>query len=216
MPIFRRSAPFHIRCIMPDNQAVYQANAVAFDEQRSVDLFEENWLKRFAALIPKGGTVLDLGCGSGRPIAQWFAKHGFQVTGVDFAPAMVELARHTLPDAEWHVQDLRDLELNREFDGVLGWNSFFHLTGDDQRTVLPRLVRHVKPGGPIMVTVGPGEGEVNGWVNGCEVFHASLSLAEYSRRFEALGASVVDFKPEDAECQGHTILLAQRRPVQDI
>lgn len=198
----------------PDNQAVYQANAKAFDADRSKALFEEKWLLRFAELLPAGGSVLDLGCGSGRPIAGWFLKRGYAVTGVDFAPAMLDIARDRFPNADWQLQDIRHLALKREFDGVLGWNSFFHLTQPEQRAVLPRLVRHVRPGGPILLTVGPGPGDANGWVNGCEVSHASLSQGEYLRRFDRLGASVVDFVPEDTECQAHTILLARRRPLE--
>lgn len=69
-------------------KAVYEANAVTFDAQRSRTLFEARWLARFAACLPSGGRVLDLGCGAGEPIAQWFIAEGFQITGVDFAEAM--------------------------------------------------------------------------------------------------------------------------------
>jgi SAM-dependent methyltransferase len=40
------------------------------------------WVTRFAALIPPGGTVLDLACGSGRH-ARWLAAQGFKVEAVD-------------------------------------------------------------------------------------------------------------------------------------
>jgi SAM-dependent methyltransferase len=40
------------------------------------------WVVRFAALVPAGGTVLDLACGRGRHM-RWFAERGHPVTGVD-------------------------------------------------------------------------------------------------------------------------------------
>jgi 2-polyprenyl-3-methyl-5-hydroxy-6-metoxy-1,4-benzoquinol methylase len=40
------------------------------------------WVQRFAAVIPAGGRVLDVACGSGRH-ARPLAQLGFQVIGVD-------------------------------------------------------------------------------------------------------------------------------------
>jgi SAM-dependent methyltransferase len=50
-----------------------------------------DWVQRWARLIPPGGTVLDLACGSGRHV-RWLAAQGFRVTGVDRdAEALVPL-----------------------------------------------------------------------------------------------------------------------------
>ena len=48
---------------------LYEENAAAWDRQRGRDLHERAWLERFAALLPAGGGVLDIGCGMGEPIA---------------------------------------------------------------------------------------------------------------------------------------------------
>jgi SAM-dependent methyltransferase len=50
------------------------------------------WVQRFAPLIPAGGTVLDLACGSGRHIPLLLAQ-GLRVTGVDRDAAALEQAR---------------------------------------------------------------------------------------------------------------------------
>jgi SAM-dependent methyltransferase len=41
-----------------------------------------NWVQRWSHLVPVGGSVLDLACGSGRHV-RWFAQRGCRVTGVD-------------------------------------------------------------------------------------------------------------------------------------
>ena len=46
---------------------VYEQEAATYDAQRSRALFEARWLARFAASLPSGGRVLDLGCGAGEP-----------------------------------------------------------------------------------------------------------------------------------------------------
>ena len=73
--------------------------------------------------------MLDLGCGTGEPIAQWFKAEGFAVTGMDFATAMLDIARARWPKDDWRVGDMRKLNLGDErFDGLIAWDSFFHLT----------------------------------------------------------------------------------------
>ena len=61
---------------------LYQRHAHDFDRERWRNLFERPWLDRFAALLPRGGSILDLGCGSGEPIARHFIEGGYTVTGV--------------------------------------------------------------------------------------------------------------------------------------
>ena len=63
-----------------DTQTVYDRHAVEFDHQRSRTLFEARWLTRFGDSLPKGGRVLDLGCGAGQPIAAWLIAEGFHLT----------------------------------------------------------------------------------------------------------------------------------------
>src|SRR5262245_52836530 len=100
---------------------LYQRRARAWDEARGQGLFERawferTWLDRFTALLPPGGTVLDVGCGSGDPIARHLIASRFAVTGVDAAPAMIELCQSRLPSATWLVGDMRELALGRRFD----------------------------------------------------------------------------------------------------
>ena len=189
---------------------VYTRNADAFDRQRAKGLHEWKWLSRFAAHVVAGGTVLDVGCGAGEPIAEYFITEGFDVTGVDFSESMLALARTRFPKQKWLHCDMRELALGSTFDGIIAWNSFFHLTQEDQRDVLDLFVQHLNPGGVLMLTVGPDAGEVIGHVNGEEVFHASLSPSEYTAILNNNGLEIVEFVFEDEECDFQTVLLAKR------
>ncbi|MDU8926361.1 class I SAM-dependent methyltransferase [Alisedimentitalea sp. MJ-SS2] len=195
---------------MKSLHAVYQEHAVQFDRDRDKRLFEKGWLHRFAAILPDGGRVLDLGCGSGRPMADHLLGLGFDLTGVDFAGRMIDLARERFPDARWIEADMREFDLEERFDGVLGWNSFFHLTATEQRQVLPRMAAHLVDGGALLLSVGPSAGEAWGQVAGQPVYHASLSIEEYEAILNRFGMQSVDFVPEDPECNGHSVLLAQK------
>jgi SAM-dependent methyltransferase len=192
------------------NLEVYEAQAAAYDRLRSQALVEARWLARFAARLPAGGRVLDLGCGTGAPIAAWFAAEGFRVTGVDWSAAMLAQARARAPQGDWRQADMRTLALGETFDGLIAWDSFFHLTRDEQRATLPRLARHIAPGGVMLLTVGPRDGEAHGAVGGQPVYHASLSPAEYARRLEEAGLRLTGFLAEDPETGHHTVLMARK------
>lgn len=194
----------------PDTQGVYDRQAATFDARRGRSLFEARWLARFAACLPAGGRVLDLGCGGGEPIARWFIAEGFTVTGVDFSQPMLDMARARWPAGDWHHADMRSLDLGRRFDGVIAWNSFFHLTPDEQRAVLPRFANHLAPGGSLLLTVGPRHGEVTGTVGDEQVYHASLSPAEYATALEDCGLRLTGFLAEDPETNQHSVLMARK------
>lgn len=193
-----------------ETQAVYERNAARFDAERPKHLIERAWLNRFLEGLPAGAAILDLGCGAGDPIAAYMISRGFRVTGVDASRAMIRLAREKAPSGDWRIGDMRTLNLEERFDGIVGWDSFFHLTRDEQRAVLPRLAGHLNAGGRLMLTVGPADGEVDGHVGDDRVYHASLAPDAYRALLREHGVTVTDFVAEDPTCDFHTILLARK------
>ena len=193
---------------------LYDRHAQAFDLARGRSLPERAWLDRFLDYVPAGGTVLDVGCGSGEPLARYLLDRGFGVFGVDGSPSMIDLCRARFSSSEWLVMDMRELGLERRFDGVLAWDSFFHLGIDDQRETLPRLAMHARPGAPLMFTSGTEEGEAIGSCFGESLYHASLDSEEYRRILSANGFVVRHHVTQDSECGNHTVWLAtsQVRP----
>ena len=188
---------------------VYERHAQAFDARRGRTLFEKPWLDRFASLLSPGARILDLGCGTGEPIAHYLAGKGFSLTGVDSAPSMIALCRARLPDQDWIVADMRTLALGRGFDGILAWDSFFHLAFDDQRRMFEIFREHSAPGAALLFTSGPAYGEAIGSFEGEPLYHASLAPSEYESLLSAHGFQVAKHVAEDPDCGGHTIWLAR-------
>src|SRR5690606_6212118 len=124
--------------------------------------------------MPQVGCVLDIGCGPGVPIARYLVGKGHQVVGVDSSPEMVAMFQANLPGTEAKVADMRTLSLGRRFDGLIAWDSFFHLTPDDQRGMFPIFAAHAATGAPLMFTSGPALGEAIGTLEGEPLYHASL------------------------------------------
>lgn len=88
----------------PDDLSVYPSGLVRL--KKAIDL---------VCARKTAGRVLDLGCGSG-PVALELAKHGFQVTGIDIAEKMVEVARARATEALGPNQDRLRFEVG-DVDG---------------------------------------------------------------------------------------------------
>jgi SAM-dependent methyltransferase len=187
---------------------LYERHARDFDRDRGRHLQEKAWLDRFIGLLEPPATVLDLGCGMGEPIARYLIENGCGVVGVDSSASMLEMARSRFPSSEWLIADMRELRLGRRFDGVLAWDSFFHLSMDHQRAMFPRFAAHANPGAPLMFTGGPQAGEAVGSYCGEPLYHASLDPTEYEQLLKFNGFSVHDYRAADPDCGGHTVWLA--------
>jgi SAM-dependent methyltransferase len=110
----------------------------------------------YAGLAPTGGSVLELGAGTGR-VAFALAERGLKVVGVDLAPAMLAQAmarRAALPAevaarVELRRGDMTALDLKRTFDLVVcPYFTLAHVpTGAAWRNTFATAARHLEPGG---------------------------------------------------------------------
>jgi SAM-dependent methyltransferase len=188
---------------------LYERHAQSWDGDRGRSLFERGWLDRFRALAGDGGKILDLGCGAGEPMAAYLIGCGHAITGVDSAPTLIGLGVVRFPAHTWIAGDMRRLDLGTRFSGILAWDSFFHLTPDDQRAMFPIFRDHAAAGAALMFTSGPQAGEAIGSYRGEALYHASLDPAEYTTLLREHGFDVVAHVAEDATCGGHTVWLAR-------
>lgn len=190
--------------------AIYDRHAIEWDDDRKRASWNDKaWHDRFVACLTQGATVLDLGCGSGMPVAHNLVQHGLYVTGVDSSPTMISLCRNRMPEQEWIVSDMRTVVLDRRFNGILGWDSFFFLRPDDQRKMFNVFAAHASPSALLMFNTGPRYGEAIGQYRGEPLYHASLDSAEYEALLDQFGFKVVSYTVEDHEAGGRTVWLAQ-------
>jgi trans-aconitate 2-methyltransferase len=96
--------------------------------------------------------VVDLGCGPGNSTAlladRWPDAH---IEGIDSSPEMIRQARESGVKAEWSVADIADWTASAPYDVVYS-NAALHWVGD-QASLLPRLMRSVRPGGALAFQV---------------------------------------------------------------
>ena len=197
-----------------DVVAAYDREGAAWAASRDRRLTERPWIDRALALAPRSqGTrrVLDLGCGAGRPLAEYLVDRGCLVTGVDASRPMIELFARVVPSATALHADMRGLHLPGRFDLVLAWDSFFHLAGDDQRAMFPTFAAHAAPRAALLLTTGPRAGTAVGRIGAARVFHESLDPGEYRALLEEAGFEPLGYWPEEPACGGRTIWMARAR-----
>ncbi len=197
---------------MTDVWRFYERFAHEWDRDRGKPgqgLMERRYLDDLASRLSPGARILDLGCGTGEPLARDLTDRGFNVTGVDAAPAMIAICKDRYPQGTWIEADMRSLALDRRYDAIIAWDSFFHLDQDEQRAMFPIFQSHIAPDGLLLFTSGPEAGAAIGTMYGEELFHASLAPDEYRPLLARSGFRVLLYRPEDPDCGKHTIWLAQ-------
>ncbi|MDB5019242.1 MAG: Methyltransferase type 11 [Pedobacter sp.] len=180
-----------------------------YSQSRNQDLMEKGYLDKLINLLPEGASILDLGCGTGKPMMEYLLNHGFQVTGVDASYKMLEIAKENLPSATFFEADMRELSLDMKFDAIMAWHSFFHLPQEDQPYMFDIFLKHMNTNGILIFTSGKERGEAWGMNGGENLFHASLDAQEYRSLLKKHNFQVLEYKEYDAECGGATVWTAQ-------
>jgi 2-polyprenyl-3-methyl-5-hydroxy-6-metoxy-1,4-benzoquinol methylase len=106
----------------------------------------------------RGLRILNAGCGSGE-LSLRLAAAGHTVVGIDPEPRYVELARRNAAaqsdaDCSFVVATIEDYRGEAEFDCAVSTDVLEHIA--DDRTAFDRLVRLVRPGGLVLLTVPAG------------------------------------------------------------
>lgn len=100
--------------------------------------------------LDDAATVVDLGCGPGNSTALLVERWPqARVVGVDSSAEMLRSARQALPQVEWMQADLRAWAPAAPVDlifanAVMQWLP-------DHATLLPELLRHLRPGGVLAI-----------------------------------------------------------------
>jgi len=181
----------------------WHASRRAFTAKRYVDVL--------AGRLEPGAGVLDLGCGTGEPVARYLVERGFRVVGVDESAAMLEVARRVLPGAELICADMCALELDEQFAAVGVWDSLFHVERGRHRSVFEKLAAWLSPGGLLLLSAGgTGHAGFTSEMHGHDFFYSAHDPAETLRLLTSAGFEVELCEEDDPSSRGHLAVLARR------
>jgi SAM-dependent methyltransferase len=132
----------------------YEQQVDSYLDLQSVPVGED-FLEGLRRHLRPGGTVLVVGCGTGRE-ALLLARAGYRACGFDLVPAMVEASRSSARraglDIEFFPADILTLDLGaRRFDGAYVTQVYSFVRGRGRRVeALRRLGRHLSPGSRVI------------------------------------------------------------------
>ncbi|MFG2112652.1 class I SAM-dependent methyltransferase [Streptomyces sp. NPDC048718] len=149
---------------LDDTRASYDTVAASYADTVR-DLLDETPHERaalalFAASVREGGggTVVDVGCGSGR-ITAHLRGLGVDAYGIDLSPAMVETARREHPGARFETGSMTELGLaGASVAGLVAWYSLIHVPDAEVPAVLAGFWHALRPGAPLLLAFHVGDG----------------------------------------------------------
>ena len=137
------------------NRDSYNAIALQWDRARlTLSNAERNFLDLLLRDLPPQSRVLDLGCGTGRPMAEYVLNAGHIIYGVDQSHALLELARSRFPRGEWIESTLEDFVPPATFAAAIAWDSLFHIPRAHHAAIFERVCNALPSGARFMLTVG--------------------------------------------------------------
>lgn len=150
-----------------------------------------------------GKDVIDLGCGGGRPVCDFFASRGAHVTGVDFSPEMLSYAKKNLPGVVFHEMDVTDWCPEKEvYDLVSCIYMIFCLNLNDQYDLIQKAFDSLRAGGLFFFcTLSPFDSERQEFSGvlpfmGEEFSMAYTSPEQYQTLLSRIGFEILESEPK--------------------
>lgn len=101
--------------------------------------------------------VLEVGSGPGM-VSAFVRDLGVKAVGIDLSPRMVELAKNLNEDIDFHVGDMRSLEVtDKAFAGLIAWYSIIHLEPADVPVALSEFHRALDTDGYLLLAFQLGD-----------------------------------------------------------
>lgn len=194
----------------------YDDIADAYDEHRTEEThvgFETDVTRRFFDERPLESSVLDAGCGAGRPVLRTLAND-HDAVGMDLSTTMLDRSREHVPDAALVQGDLTTLPFDDDtFDAVVSLYAIIHVPKEAHERVLSEFHRVLRPGGDLLVSMGAiegWEGRNDDWLDTGTAMEWSYFGPEKSREIvEQAGFEVVDERLPEVESDGFSLFWAR-------
>ena len=188
--------------------------------KRAPDYIEHvlNDVDRVLEGLPAGAKVLDLGCGTGEPIAKHVIERGFRLTGIDESAEMLKFARQTIPEAELIHADMANVALTGTFDAAVAWDSMFHIERKHHAAIYRKLANALRDRARLLLSVGgsaPAEDDsVEGFTSemyGHTFYYSGFAPQVTRKLIEESGFEIELSEVDDPSSRGHIAVIARKR-----
>lgn len=192
----------------------YDVLSTRYDEVTGADSKYRSWIDELLSRLEVDSQVLDIGCGSGVPVARELTAAGHHVTGVDISEVQIRRARELVPQGTFINADATSLEFAAEsYDAAVSLYALIHIPLDEQQQLLGKIASWLRPGGWFLCTTGHTSwtGTDDNWLDGgAPMWWSHTDAATYSAWLGSVGLTVHSetFVPEGSS--GHTLFWCRR------
>jgi ubiquinone/menaquinone biosynthesis C-methylase UbiE len=193
----------------------YNAIADRYLAERTRNSEDVRLLHDFIERLPASAKVLDAGCGAGLPISQMLSEQ-FDVTGVDFSEAQIELAKKNVPKARFICQDMTILDFpENTFDGICSYYAIIHIPREEHQPLLTNFYRILKPEGLALVCLGAEDlaDDIDENYLGTRMYWSHYDVETYLNMLKNCCFSILWSKrvpDETCEGSGHLFVLLRK------
>lgn len=188
-------------------------NVCAADYSANRDIFtNQKYLDKLLTYLKVNSQILDVGCGAGIPVDDYFVLNGHNVTGVDISEKQIQLARKNVPEATYLIGDMSEMDFQKNsFDAIVSFYAVFHIPRQDHLELFKRIYSFLKDDGLFLATLGYEEWE------GCEDFHGvTMRWSQYGmdKNLELLkqaGFEIITAEVDESGGERHFVVLAMKK-----
>jgi cyclopropane fatty-acyl-phospholipid synthase-like methyltransferase len=193
----------------PYNQIAEQWSAA-----RREGLFEPKYVDLLIDHLADGAEVLDVGCGSGSPIARYLIDREYDVTGIDASEAMLKIAKQQVPKARFVLCDLMRFESTAEYSGIIAWDSIFHIPRDQHLEIFKKFNHWLLSNGILLISLGGSAWEGTMEMFGHEFFCSGFEPDDSLKLLQEAGFEILLSEVDDPRSRGHIAVLCRKRSVE--
>ena len=115
------------------------------------------FIDKVISFVPPQSRVLDVGSGTGTPVARTIASHGHHITGIDIAPSMIALSRAAVPSGTFEVANMLEYVPKEPLNAVINSLSLFQLSRAEMEVMCAKWATWLIPGGVVCICTIPAE-----------------------------------------------------------
>lgn len=168
--------------------------------------------------LPAGAKILDLGCGTGNPIARHIVERGFRVIGVDQSKKLLEIAKTIVPEAELIHANMIEIQFAEEFAAAVAWDSVFHVERKLHSAIYRKLADSLEPGGRLLLSVGGSGAEstdskaegISSEMFGHTFFYDAYAPSIARQQLEAEDFKIEVWEVDDPSSHGHIAVVGRK------
>lgn len=177
---------------------IYDKIGASYDSMRSnvgiKDILDE------VAVLGNDIRVLDLGCGTGHPIAKAISSIVQEYYGIDNSQSMLDAYCKNVRNAACRLLDMADIDqISGKWDFIFSWGAMCHLPIEQQKKTMKAACSLLKPEGRFLFTSGKEAGECTGTVGEYTVHHYSMGRAAYIEFLKEHDMDLIDASYGDGD-----------------